>query len=213
MTLRNTHIKNPSAYGCAPETEFSASKMCMSPAACSTPLPGLRYMSKKLERLKHVFAYKAGFGVFWRKANSQLNPVYKACHRIIACENKPMFWYWSKSDSVIYTQETYSQRSGSNRAAGNKRRALAFWFFVQICSKFPMSKCKEQSGLRLGLYKISGHTKPWRMPLHRGVWDFQRNVEPSVFSNLKADSLFSTWIYILAWWVYYMHWICLYTSE
>ena len=59
-------------------------------------------------------------------------------------------------------QETYGQRS--SRAAGSKRRALAFYFPVRICYMYLISKCIGQSDL--GLYSTSLLAK--RMRLHNG---------------------------------------------
>jgi len=133
ITLRNTHIKNPSAYGCAPEAaaEFSASKMCWSPAAYSIPLPRLRYKSKNWNVWNMYLLIGQGWEYFERKQILSQTQFKKHVIESLLVKTNQCFGINPKA---IYTQETYAQRSGSNSATGNKRRALAFWFSVQICN-------------------------------------------------------------------------------
>jgi len=51
------------------------------------------------------------------------------------------------SSKVILTRQTCGQLSGM--AAGGKRRAVAFYFSVQIFYVFLMSKCRGESDLGL----------------------------------------------------------------
>jgi len=53
----------------------------------------------------------------------------------------------SSHSNVILTRQTCGQCSGM--AAASKRRALAFYFSVQICYKFLISKCRGESDLGL----------------------------------------------------------------
>jgi len=64
--------------------------------------------------------------------------------------------------NVILMQQTCRQHS--SMAAGSKRRALAFYFRMQICHMFLISKCREE--LDLGLCTTSVLAK--RMPPRTG---------------------------------------------
>ena len=52
------------------------------------------------------------------------------------------------NSNVILTRQTCGQRS--SRVAGSKRRALAFYFSVQIWYMFLISKFRRKSDLTLG---------------------------------------------------------------
>jgi len=111
------------------------------PEASRLSGPGL---SSFLLSLGRVFFWKKGFACKLIKAGLGFVP------------NEPAFsmllfptWSWrgttkqivSSNSNMILTRQTCGQRSG--RAAGGKRRALAFYFSVRICCMFLISKCRS----------------------------------------------------------------------
>jgi len=86
--------------------------------------------------------------------------------------------------NVILTRQTCGQRLGM--AAASKRRALAFYFSVQICYMFLISKYRGESDL--GLCKILGLAK--RMPLRSA--DFRRILRPNTFENQKLAHVYKS---------------------
>ena len=90
--------------------------------------------------------------------------------------------------NVIYMRETFGQRSGM--AVGRKRRALAFYFFVQICHNFLITKYRRE--FDVGLCTTSGLAK--RMQL-RGAGFRLKNVFGRKFcrkSELRSRILFAS---------------------
>jgi len=88
-------------------------------------------------------------------------------------------WRHNKpNQNVILTRQTCGQRSGM--AAGSKRRALAFYFFVLICYMFFISKCRREwdPGLCMALELVN------RMTLRTG--EFWRILRPNRFKNRKS---------------------------
>jgi len=70
---------------------------------------------------------KAGLGFVETNVRIQWNPVYKAFHRICLCGNERS---GSSNSNVILTRQTCGH--SSSKVAGSKRRALVFYFCVQI---------------------------------------------------------------------------------
>jgi len=70
------------------------------------------------------------------------------------------------NSNVILTRQTSGQSSGM--AAGGKRRAIAFYFSVQIFSVFLMSKCRGE--LDPGLCMTSVLAVQCRLPILERVW-------------------------------------------
>jgi hypothetical protein len=66
---------------------------------------------------------------------------------------------FGSNSNVIVTQQTCGRLS--SKAVRSKRRALAFYFPVQICYTFPISKRREESDL--GLCMTSGLAQRMRL--------------------------------------------------
>jgi len=117
---------------------------------------------------------KAGLGFVRTNVRICWNPVYKAFHRICSVE---MYQLFGSNSNVILKRQTCGH--GSSRVAESKRRALPFYFSVQIWCVFLMSKCRGE--LDLGLCMTSVRAK--RMRLRNA--DFRRVLRPNTFSNRK----------------------------
>jgi hypothetical protein len=64
------------------------------------------------------------------------------------------------NSKVIFTRQTCGKLSGM--AVGGNRRALAFYFSVQICYIFPMSKCRGETDLGLCMTSVLAKRMPLR---------------------------------------------------
>jgi len=82
----------------------------------------------------------------------------------------------------VLTRQTCSQRSCMS--AGSKRRALAFYFCLQICNMFLISKSRGASDL--GLCTTSTLVLANRMPPRIGK--FRHFLLPNTFINRKSPS-------------------------
>ena len=82
----------------------------------------------------------------------------------------------------VLTRQTCSQRSCMS--AGSKRRALAFYFCLQICNMFLISKSRGASDL--GLCTTSTLVLANRMPPRIGK--FRHFLQPNTFINRKSPS-------------------------
>jgi len=93
------------------------------------------------------------------------------------------------SSNVILTRQTCGQRS--SRAAGGKRRALAFYFSVRIFYVFLSSKCRGESDLGLYCRNVGESLHP----LHfgsRSVHDFGTCKENAA-AQCRLPSLKRVW--------------------
>ena len=82
----------------------------------------------------------------------------------VVVETKP---FASSNVNVILTWQTCGQRS--SMSAGSKRRALAFYFCVQICYMFPILKCRRESDLGLCTTSVLVNGMPPRICKFRQI--------------------------------------------
>jgi len=94
----------------------------------------------------------------------------------------------SSNWNVISTRQTCGQRSGM--AAGGKRRALGFYFFVRICYVYLMSKCRGESDLGLCMTSVLAKRIPLRSADFRFLNAFGRKIRRK--SALRSGILFAS---------------------
>ena len=90
--------------------------------------------------------------------------------------------HFGSNSDVVLTLQNCGHRA--SRVAGRKRRALAFYFSVQIWYVFSISKCRGESDLILRMSSVLAN----RMPLPLRSADFRRIVtqRPNTFGDVKA---------------------------
>ena len=94
----------------------------------------------------------------------------------------------SSNSNVILTRQTCGQYSGM--AAATKRWALAFYFPVQICYKFLISKCRGESDLSLCMSSVLAKRMPLRSAYFRLLKVFGCKIRQK--SALRSGILFAS---------------------
>ena len=122
---------------------------------------------------------KVGLGISRTHADSQWNSSLQG----ISWNSS--LWKRNSSSVVMETQILTQQTSFhlSIMSPGSKRRALAFYFCVQICHMFSISKYRKESDLGLCTISVLAN----RMPPQIGK--FRRILQPNTFFSRKSPPL------------------------